>query len=290
MGPTLKGLRTDLEAIASDATSPGLPAAVELLHSLHVHHPAVIRRAQELADEVLGTPTHVTRNAFGGTSHDRAGQYGRYLAPDVRAALAGKLADIAEDGATIELERTQAVYALLHLAPTLERDERGALFDRIWPLADGPRSTDRDVPIGAGSLAIAVLTAGGHLAATAEQTSIVEQVALVRLTDDHTAMSAARALVAMKAPVTADPGTLMTFRHTAARHAAAIIWAHAPIDQDLGRHLAGDPEASVRASVGRGLIEVEASDSALAEDLRNVLRADVSATVRLIANESLLTC
>jgi hypothetical protein len=287
MGPTLTRLRTDLETIASEPTATGFPAAVELLASLGVQHPAVVGQAQELAAAVHSTPTNQPRFEFGGTPHHRAGEYGRYLPQDERAALAAKLAEIAEDHSTIEFERATATYALRQLASALGEVERASLFARIWPLIDGPHPEDHNLGIGAGSLGPAALTAAAQLAATTQQTSLVEQAALMRLADENTAVAGAHALIALRGSTSASPATLASSHITPAQHAAAVLWIRAPIDPDLGRRLASAPETQVRAPISRGLTELRKTKPTLATELAEHLRTDVSATIRLLTNESL---
>lgn len=125
-GAALHDLRPDLEQLAGDDTAVGHAAAVQLLARLKIPHPAVLARAEQLADQILTAPVNVARSSFTLGGHvELVGIYGRHLPPHRRAPVAQKLAALVEDGSDSQDARAAAAYGLYHLASTLPEPHQG---------------------------------------------------------------------------------------------------------------------------------------------------------------------
>ncbi|MET8463580.1 hypothetical protein [Micromonospora zamorensis] len=181
--------------------------------------------------------------------------------------------------------RSDALEAILYLAPTLPAATRSATFDALmrfvrepteslvaFGIDNGPFARFK-VTGGAPPLAALALRVAAALATTQEQFTQVQELAIYLMygARDTDWLHIAHALIAL--PVEALQVDLPVFAahpNKAPRAFAARVWVRAPSQwPDLGVKLAKDPEPAVRYALASSL-----NDSPEHDEVRHLLQAD----------------
>ena len=276
----------------------GCQAALDALLFLEDDHPLLLEQARQLLETAIHRPERKPGEYRIGSDLPRIASFVRLVADDDRVSFAEAAMKAAEDHSEIEVNRTDALRAVMIVATTLPASVKTALFDRAISLAAAPTFSQLDEqlkeglhPLSAfhinmafGSLVPQAVTTAAVLAHDKAQfrQTVGAATALFRTGDAPAANQASYALAQLPPEeLTVDVRMFAGSPNASTRQLAAILWVRHP-DQSptLGRDLAADPDKSVRRVLAGSLRKLGETKSELAADLRAMLSRDPSASVR----------
>lgn len=278
----------------------GRDDALEVLLLLGEEHPRLLTDARKHLDVALSQsgPDPGVRTI--GSTLPRSALFVRLLPEVDRVRFAMKAMEQAEDAAELEVNRSDALGAVMVLAHHLPQKVRSELFQRALSLGltdhagesgdefDGvshPLSAFR-FDVGVGSLRPrAVFTAATLAEESGEfDAAIQAALALLNVGDDQVVREAAHALATLAKDAKIDPNEFVRSPTVALRELAAVLWGLAEQrDEDLGERLASDSSARVRMALAMSLGKVSVDPDRIVERLRQRLLEDPSASVRELA-------
>lgn len=278
--------------------SEGNQAALDSLLYLEDDHPSLVTEARQLLAKAVKPPERSPGHYAIGSNFPRIAIFVLLLPEEDRSRFAEAAMRAAEDTSEMEPNRTDALRAVMIIAPHLGDNVRTDLFHRAMALAAAPTFSEIDeqlkaglhplsafrFDLGFGSLAPQAVRAAAALAHTREEVQEVIGAAwrLFRGGNEFAASQAAHALAQVPPEeLRVDIRVLAGSPIRWARQLAAVLWATRPDDvPTLGRDLAKDRDPSVRRALASSIGKLEKTKPDLAAELREELAGDPSASVR----------
>jgi hypothetical protein len=283
-----------LRALGSD----GCEAALEALLFLEEDHPLLIEQARALMEKATNRPERKPGRYPVGSDLPRIAPFVRILPEEERVRFSEVAMATAGDASEMEVNRADALGAIRVVARSLPDDLRANLFRRIMSLAAAPGFSKFDehlnaglhplsafrFDLGFGSLVPQAVHTAAGLAQTRDEFEQIIGAAssLFRTGDEFATNQAAHALAQLPPEeLTIDVRILAGSPIRWARQLAAVSWAARPdTAPTVGRDLATDPDSSVRRSLASSLGRLAETRPDLADELRELLSRDPSASVR----------
>lgn len=276
----------------------GSQAALDTLLHLKQEHPLLVREARRLLEKFLNRPQRAPGSYSVGTDLLRTAAFVLLLPEGDRLHFAEAAVDMAEDTSEMEVNRTDALQAIMIVSRSLADPGRTSLFHRSIGLAVSPAFSEADKhlraslhPLSAfrfdlafGSLVPQAVRTAAALAHTTEeyQKVIGPAVALFRTGDDFATNQAAHALAQIPPEeLVIDIRVLAGSPNHWVRQLAAVLWTTRPDEAPtLGQALATDPDRAVRRVIAESLGRLKEKRPDLAAELAALLSQDSFASVR----------